>query len=265
MTDLSVHEQSWIDERNLTRVLAQAPDLEYEVVHVWVADLRSLQSIEQPGQTWMSDDEHRRASRFVFESDRRRFHLSRAFLRSVLGRYLGTPPESVRFVRGNGQKPQLDRRCDSAKDLRFNLSHSGDYAICAIGLGREVGVDLECPRSDVDHLALARRFFHPIEYRALADLDPAQLADEFLLYWTGKEAYLKTRGLGLEAGLDTFWLRFDSHHTTAYVMATNADPIRPNWSLRVLRFFAGHVRAAVASEGTGWQVWISHIGRSEVT
>ena len=36
------------------------------------------------------------------------------------------------------------------RDLRFNLSHSGEFAVFAVARDREVGVDVERVRADAD-------------------------------------------------------------------------------------------------------------------
>src|SRR5215472_2261792 len=43
--------------------------------------------------------------------------------------------------------------------IEFNLSHSGSRALLAFTRGREVGVDIEQIRNNLDFEALARRFF----------------------------------------------------------------------------------------------------------
>jgi Phosphopantetheinyl transferase len=50
--------------------------------------------------------------------------------------------------------------------IRFNLSHSGDLALCAITGEREIGVDIEQIRPDLDWESLARRFFSAEEVAA---------------------------------------------------------------------------------------------------
>jgi len=42
--------------------------------------------------------------------------------------------------------------------VRFNLAHSADAALIAIAHDREVGVDLERIRHDLESLKLAERF-----------------------------------------------------------------------------------------------------------
>jgi len=132
---------------------------------------------------------------------RRRFVVARAALRGVLGAALGQPPRSLRFVEGPHGKPAL---ADQPPPLRFNLSHSGELALLALSLDRELGVDLERRRHHLDHLGIARRYFAPDELAALAALPAAQQETAFYRCWTRKEALLKAKGAGLTLPLDSF-------------------------------------------------------------
>lgn len=78
--------------------------------------------------------------------------------------------------------------------IHFSLSHSGPWAVCAIG-NAPLGVDVEQPRCTME---IARRFFRKDELPETEDKD-------FLLrLWTAKEAFVKAIGLGLTAPLDSF-------------------------------------------------------------
>ncbi|MBQ9861392.1 MAG: 4'-phosphopantetheinyl transferase superfamily protein [Clostridia bacterium] len=76
-------------------------------------------------------------------------------------------------------------------DLYFNLSHSGDWAVCALD-DAPIGVDLEQHRP-IDTERLAKRY--------LGISEPLTREKIFSL-WTKKESYLKAVGVGL-SGLHT--------------------------------------------------------------
>jgi 4'-phosphopantetheinyl transferase len=76
----------------------------------------------------------------------------------------------------------------------LSISHSGALeavAVCEL----PVGVDVERIRP-LRALALARRFFPPVEADALAALPEAERDAAFLRLWTAKEAYVKALGTG---------------------------------------------------------------------
>lgn len=151
---------------------------------------------------WLHNDERRRAGRFRLARDRRRYVVARGLLRTLLAARLGTHPRSVELRCGAHGKPCLAP--GSAGDLRFNVSHTGDFALFAFSRGREVGVDVEAvlPMRDAD--AVARHFFSHSELRAYRALAPGAREAGFFTCWTRKEAYLKALGGGLQSPLSEF-------------------------------------------------------------
>jgi 4'-phosphopantetheinyl transferase len=102
---------------------------------------------------------------------RRRWVGARWALREVLGRYLERDPAAIELRLGERGKPMLAAPGES---LRFNLSHSGELALIAIGEDAEVGIDVQ-----------------------LLGSRPAQ----FYADWTRREATAKCHGTGLWAPL----------------------------------------------------------------
>ena len=171
-------------------------------VHIWRARL-DLDPFELARiSRSLSADEHARASRFHFDRDRNHFVAARAILRDILSRYLGCDPLEIKLTSGSHDKPELAG--PARRRPRFNLSHSAGVAIYAVALDREVGIDIERVRVDVDYFDLAEKFFAAGEIRRLHHLAPDQRVSGFFNCWTRKEAYIKARGLGLSIALDSF-------------------------------------------------------------
>jgi len=151
----------------------------------------------------LSDGERLRASRFVFDRDRRRFIVGRARLRHLLASRLGVQPDAVELVYGPRGKPALARHF-ARSGLRFNVSHANDVAVYAFALGREVGIDVEAVRVIRDADDIAARFFSRRENEAYLALDPRDRPLGFFNCWTRKEAFIKALGDGLYHPLDRF-------------------------------------------------------------
>ena len=79
----------------------------------------------------------------------------------------------------------------------FNISHSGNIAVCAIAGKGYVGIDIEKPVPL--HVEDFRQQFTPEEWDAIRN-DPAA-PEIFYRYWTRKEAVLKAAGTGLNEAL----------------------------------------------------------------
>jgi 4'-phosphopantetheinyl transferase len=174
--------------------------LEEHEVHVWSRGLDVTPHRLEHLASYLSADEHERASRFRFQRDRDRFVSGRGQLRELLGRYLGKPPRKLRFRYSSYGKPALD----DSHELRFNVSHSRHRALYAFGLGAEIGVDVELLRPEAMDGRVAERFFAPREVEALRQLPATLQVLGFLTCWTRKEAFIKARGEGLSLPLQDF-------------------------------------------------------------
>ena len=96
---------------------------------------------------------------------------------------------------GEHGKPELPKKYG----LHFNLSHSGEYAVCAIS-DHNIGTDIQIHQGERE--SLAKRFFHPEELEVLNKAaDPVRC---FYDLWCLKESYIKYTGRGLGAGLNRF-------------------------------------------------------------
>lgn len=96
-------------------------------------------------------------------------------------------------------------------DLRFNLSHSGDWILLGVSLASELGVDIQLHRplryTTVEKLS--RRFFAHAEWEALMRMPEAERLSGFYRLWVLKEAFVKAQGYGLSYGLKRFVVSLD--------------------------------------------------------
>jgi 4'-phosphopantetheinyl transferase len=221
-------------------------------IHVWRASLdRPLSQVRLLLHT-LSPDEQGRAERFHFQRDRERFIVARGVLRTILGRYLRTAPEQLSFRYSPYGKPALAPEF-SGEMIHFNVSHSHGLALYAFTRGREVGIDLERLRPNVEEEQIAKRFFSPREIAMLRALPRDLRQHAFFLCWTRKEAYIKATGKGLSLPLDQFAVSLTPGHPAA-LLYTQADPHAAlGWSLQDLTP-APDYAAALAVEGHGWSL-----------
>ncbi|KAB8144517.1 4'-phosphopantetheinyl transferase superfamily protein [Chloroflexia bacterium SDU3-3] len=171
--------------------------------HVWQIGLEQPPEAVTLLRRLLSPDELERADRFHFPDDRRAFAVCRGVARRILGRELGVPAHELRFTYSAYGKPDIAPE-QNPRGLRFNISHSGGVALCALAYGRRLGVDIERVREDLDYLPLSARFFAPDEHAALLALPGALRRRAFFACWTRKEAYIKARGEGLSFPLESF-------------------------------------------------------------
>lgn len=165
-------------------------------------------------KSFLSTDELRRAERLLDPQKAQAFIVSRGRLRQIIGAYRQCAPARIEFSYGLYGKPELAGR--AGEHLRFNLSHSGAWAVLAITSGAAIGVDLEKIDPALDYAALAARFFSVAENSRLLAAAPPRRRRSFYRLWTRKEALLKGEGGGFTAAerveeegmwqLRSFWL-----------------------------------------------------------
>ncbi len=231
-------------------------------VHIWRASLNLPVSMVQDLKPILSAEEVTRAERFYFERDRHRHIIAHALLRILLGRYLGIETGQIRFSFNAYGKPFLD--LDLGQDLssrettlHFNLSHSHELALYAFTYARQVGIDVEHMRSNIDYLSLAEHYFSPRENAMLQELPEALRYEGFFNCWTRKEAYIKARGKGLSLPLDLFDVSLKPGEPAALLGSREDPPQTAYWSLRELAPGAGYA-GALAVEGHDWDVCCWH-------
>ncbi len=148
-------------------------------------------------------EERQRAQRFRFEEHRRRFVAGRGMLRMILGHYAACDPENMRLEYGEHGKPSFTGP-GSVSGLKFSVSNSAGMGAVAVASGIELGLDLEQIRPSGDHNLIASREFSSDEKNWFLGLPEAERTAAFFDLWTCKEAYLKGKGLGLNAPLNHF-------------------------------------------------------------
>lgn len=142
-----------------------------------------------------------RFSRFSRGADVQRSLLGELLSRYLLASRLKINCRKIVFTIGPNGKPAFPE----GGNLHFNISHSGEWAVCAIA-NVPVGVDVERLRKV--NSGLAERFFSPDEVATLKALPPEMQTEKFIQLWTLKESFLKAIGRGLTRNLNSFSVRW---------------------------------------------------------
>lgn len=104
----------------------------------------------------------------------------------------------IGFVENN--KPIL-KNC--TQELYFNLSHSGDMAMCVIA-DSEIGCDIQKMSDKEEYKKIAQRFFHPEEIQMIENTKEAEKRELFYRIWALKESFIKATGKGFRTPLKDF-------------------------------------------------------------
>jgi 4'-phosphopantetheinyl transferase len=231
-----------------------SPDL----IRLWFASVEDCRSVLLETPAPLSAEEQQRAGDFQRDQDRLSFLLGRRMARALLARALGCAPAAVTLALDGSGKPGLAGPA-AGSGLAFNISHSGDLVVCAVAIGRSVGVDIERERDDLELLDIAGRYFCANELRRLEEsASPQERRRLFFRYWTLKEAYLKAHGAGLGIALSA--IDVSAVPEGGFVPPGPPAEDRPRGIQVQPLTIAPRYAAAVAATGPTWQTEIHRSG-----
>ena len=135
-----------------------------------------------------------RARAFRFESDYCRYLLGKILLlKGMAG--LGYPDLTLSDLQVNEFSKPYFTGCP-----QFNITHSGDYVLCALSKECTVGIDIEEIRAlDITEFS---KCFTSAEWSYINNITPP--LQGFYHLWTRKEAIIKADGRGLQIPLLSF-------------------------------------------------------------
>jgi len=116
---------------------------------------------------------------------------TRALLHGLLAEQLGVAPQQLTPSLGPHGKPELP-------GLAFNSSHSGSWALLALGPVTALGIDLEEARPRPQLPQLLYYFLNKLDLECFNQYPKHMHLQLFYRVWTAKEAALKAWGRGLD-------------------------------------------------------------------
>lgn len=173
------------------------PGLDLDTIHIWGVHVPDVLNQLDALLAVLCQAEQEKAARFHRDADRQSSIAARGALRVLLSGYTGIPAVDIEFQYSETGKPHV-----AGLDVDFNVSHSGDWAVLAFGRDRQIGVDVEKIKWEMDVMPVASRYFLP-EETALIER-AADGHTTFFQLWAHKEAYVKACGSGLFRELGSF-------------------------------------------------------------
>ncbi|WP_162160552.1 4'-phosphopantetheinyl transferase family protein [Paenibacillus gorillae] len=149
---------------------------------------------------YVSEGRRERVARFHFAKDAQRSLFGELLARYALCENTGRGNSELKFIQNRFGKPMLERERDE-REIYFNLSHSGQWVVCAVDY-TPVGIDVE--EMKPISFEIAKRFFSKDEYEALLREPEISRQQYFYALWTMKESFIKADGRGLSLPLDQF-------------------------------------------------------------
>jgi 4'-phosphopantetheinyl transferase len=137
--------------------------------------------------------------------------------------------------------------------IRFNLTHSHDRALVAVAQTRDVGIDLEKVRPEVDVVSLAKRFLSSRDQTLIERGEPTRQHERFLQTWVAREAVYKAQGTGLTFPLNQDHVELTEDGTAGCLVQGSSNSNGESRPIRFLSLEPGWV-GAVSAKGTDWTV-----------
>ncbi len=192
-----------------------------------IAFISSAEIGDGPLAEWLleADESKRREISLMRQEDKRRLRIAADHLcRTAAAEALGLSPAEVKFGKNEHGKPITD-------GMEFNLSHSGDIAVCAVS-DKPVGIDIEAVREIRPDAA--KRFASAEELEYIGG-DQRRLFE----IWTLKEAYFKCVGTGIGSDIKSV------------TFTVNGDDIRcsePGFTCKFISIADGYICSVCEKE-----------------
>ncbi len=177
---------------NLIWTEASADFTVYNTVSIWRIAVSSFVPKLNEFKALLQPQEIEKAMRYQQENDQNQRIISKAVLRILLNKYTKISPKAIRFSADQNKKPYFEN--DSADQIHFNISHSGNYILIAIA-SNPIGIDVEKIDTSFTWQNMSDSSLSKIE----ADFveNSANPSQSFYQLWTRKESLLKATGKGL--------------------------------------------------------------------
>ncbi|AGK96293.1 4'-phosphopantetheinyl transferase family protein [Clostridium pasteurianum] len=174
----------------------------FEIYAVNIKDFKDEKMLDKFFE-YVSAEKAQRLSNFKIAEDKKRGILGELLVRYLICSKLKIKNNEIEFTTNRYGKPFL-------KDyigLEYNISHSNELVVCAIG-DYEVGIDVEYIKNiDFD---TANYVFSPQEYEEYSHIPVYRRLDYFYSIWTLKESLIKAKGLGMYIPMNSFTVNRNS-------------------------------------------------------
>lgn len=174
--------------------------LESNEIHLWLINLGKEKISNSQIEKELGPDEMHRAEKMRSIVARNQFMTCRFILRQLLGLYLQCDSKRISLIANEHGKLRLKNSPEN-RGLVFNLSHSGDRLLLAVGVDVALGVDIEGDRIFQDIDKIADYCLTDAELQFWKTLSGEERHENFMKFWVSKEAFAKATGRGIALGL----------------------------------------------------------------
>jgi 4'-phosphopantetheinyl transferase len=210
-------------------------------IDLWFEELTVTDQEYRYYWSLLDKNEQDKALRFVQATHGRRYVASHGKLRLILAEYLGIPPEKIAYAEQAFDKPVIVIE-GMEHEIKFNLAHSGNKMLAAVGLDGQIGIDIEVWNHRIDGASVANICFAEADRCFWNGLSGNMKDAFFYRLWTRKESFVKAVGIGL--GLDVCRVICSTVGPARFVSVPDEYGSPEDWALVDLDFGSG-IRAAL--------------------
>ena len=164
-----------------------------EIVEIWHGKVTAGDAHYQAYWRVLDAAEQTQAGKFKNALLHKRYVEVHGRLRNLLAQMLNQPPEKLRIQKTGHGKPYLADH----PELAFNLSHSADSLIIAVGWNCQLGADIEICKQRINLSGLVDKCFAEEETAYWNKLPEDQQNREFYRSGHGKKPLSKLQGEAL--------------------------------------------------------------------
>ncbi|WP_346940659.1 4'-phosphopantetheinyl transferase superfamily protein [Clostridium sp.] len=146
-----------------------------------------------------------KVKKFINKKDKIRTLIGEILIRIIITENLGIRNDNISFEKNPYGKPYIKEYTQ----FNFNISHSGDFVVCAID-NNPIGVDIEEVKY-IEYEDIAKNFFTKNEFDYITRNDSYSSVSRFYEIWTLKESFIKCCGQGLSMPLKSFSIDIDEY------------------------------------------------------
>ncbi|MBN1040258.1 4-phosphopantetheinyl transferase [Clostridium botulinum] len=174
-----------------------------EIYAVKISDIKE-QELNELCLLIDSEKSHK-IKKFIDKKDKIRTLIGEVLIRTIIIEKLKLANNYIIFNKNQYGKPYLE----GYPDFNFNISHSGDYVLCAID-DKPIGIDVEEVKY-IEYEEIAKNFFTTKESKYIVNQDLKFQLDRFYEIWNLKESYIKCCGQGLSIPLKSFSIELEEY------------------------------------------------------
>ena len=213
-----------------------------EIVEIWHGKVTAEDAHYKAYWRVLDEAEQIQSGKFKNELLHKRYVEIHGRLRILLAKTLNQPPETIRIKKAEHGKPYLA----DYPELAFNLSHSADRVMVAIGWNCQLGVDIEICKQRINLSGLVDKCFAEEELAYWTQLPESQKNEAFYRFWTRKEAFVKATGHGIALGLNQCVI--NPENPAAFLRVPDNCGQAPAWHVQDIDLGEGVYSALVADK-----------------